>query len=123
MRPPALATAAALCLICASSTHAQLSLPADPSASGLYAGYYTNSGAPAYHWPVYVPQAYPYATAPAASAHWGYPGYYGGYRYTYNYYTHVPGVSYTHLHGGSIPRYYPSQWGGTGYYGYGPYPR
>jgi hypothetical protein len=109
-------------LASASRTEAQTPLPPDPSGYGLYPGFYTNSGAPGYHWPVY---SYPVASTPAypgtPAPTWGDPGYYGGYRYTFNYYTHVPGVSFTHFKG-YTPRYYPSQWGGVGYYGFGPYP-
>ena len=84
---------------------------------GPYPGYYTAYGAPAFHGSVFpAPAPAFYGPDPP------YPAYYGGYGYTYSYFTHVPGYSFTYYRG-RVPRYYPGPYGyaGYGFYGYGPY--
>ena len=79
--------------------------------------------------PTYFPAPYPapiyYGGWGTGWGGWAYPGYLSGVRYSYGYYTHLPGYSFTYYRG-PIPRYYPgpygnSPFGGIGDYGYGPY--
>lgn len=87
---------------------------------GPYPGYYTAYGAPAYHAPIY-PAASFYGSAFYGAPSLPYPAYFGGYGYTYSYFTHVPGYSFTYYRG-VLPRYAPGPYGAFyGYYGFGPY--
>lgn len=113
-----LVLATGLLLVAVSDARAQFYYGTSTYPSGYYGpypGYTTAYGAPAFHAPIYSSAAfYGAPTLP-------YPGYFGGHGYTYSYFTHVPGYSFTYYRG-TLPRYAPGPYGAHyGYYGFGPY--